>query len=703
MFNFTLINFYLKKYRFILIALLFISPLAATAYINSIIKELPPIETIQTYTPALATKVYDRNKNLICELFTEKRRLISLGEISEHIKKAIIATEDTDFYKHYGFSPRGIIRAAVNNILHRRKRGIQGGSTLTQQLSKAIFLSRERTINRKIRELLMAVQLERNLSKDEILELYFNQIYFGSGAYGIEAASRMYFAKSPGELNLAEAALLAGIVKAPNYYSPFTNIERAKSRRATVLSRMKRVGFISDEEKKEANLEAVPAEKTPIYSNIGSYFVEYIRIQLEPILGDGMIYKGGLSIYTTLDLELQAAAEEAFDSNMKLLENEPKIKKNLLVNGSTNTLQGALLATDIKTGEILAMIGGRNFKISQFNRATQAFRQPGSSFKPIIYTAAIESGFKATSILDDAPLVYLNDGRDWYLASRTTDFLSTLDEKTLDDPMKVWVPQNYKRRYHSIVTFRQALEQSLNSVSIRILETVTPNTAITYAGKMGITSPLTNTLSLALGASDVTLYEMTRAFGTFGNYGIKTKPFAIRKVEDKTGIKIIENMPEEEEVLSAATCFIMTHIMKGVIERGTAKVIGGVETDAAGKTGTTNDNTDAWFIGYTPEISCGIWIGFDDKTPMGEGMTGGRMAAPIWRDFIKKIPKTTTEFSVPKRVVFKMIDPTTGLLAEDGNTKAYAEAFISGTEPSEFAEGLSTYQLKEIKDDSEGF
>ena len=715
--NKKLILFYLNKYKILIIASAVGIPFLTTLYINSLIREIPPVETLQSYSPALSTKIYDRNGTLIYELFTEKRRLTPLNEIPENLKKAVIATEDTNFYFHYGFSPRGIIRALINNTFFRKSRGIQGGSTLTQQLSKTIFLTKERTISRKIKELIMSIQLERNFSKDEILELYLNQIYFGNGAYGIDAASKIYFSKSPQELTLAEAALLAGLVKAPNYYSPFKNPEQAKKRRKTVLDRMLTVGFIYENDYKNALNETIPTEKPPIASNICPYFVEYVRLQLEPVFGEDMIYRGGLSVYTTLDADYQKAAEAALESNLSEIEKDPAFVSNLArQQKSSSTIQGAILATDVKTGGILAMVGGRDFKTSQFNRATQAMRQPGSSFKPIIYTAALESGFKATSILEDTPLVYLNDGRDWYLASKTTDFLLTLDHKTLSDPMKVWVPQNYKNKYHGLVSFRQALEQSMNSVSIRILETVTPPKAIDYARRMGITSPLINTLSLALGSSDVTLYEMVRAFGTLANYGIKTKPYAVIKVEDRDGRILLENLPEEEETLSAATCFVITHIMKGVLERGTAQnaKISGLE--AAGKTGTTNDNTDAWFIGYTSSVVCGVWVGFDDKTRIGYGMTGGRVSAPIWRDFFQKIISAgkielPTFFPVPKGVVLAGIDPTTGMLATGGESGSFVEAFLAGTEPKQTyqaqapqTEEKPTPRISDIKTDtSEGF
>lgn len=708
--NKELLFFYFRKYGYALGAAAILLPLTFTFYIGSLLRELPSVEALQTYSPALATKIYDRNGVLIYELFTEKRRMTTLAEIPENVKKAILAIEDTNFYHHYGFSPRGIIRAAVNNIAYKRSRGIQGGSTLTQQLSKTIFLSRERTLSRKLKELMMSVQLERNLSKDEILELYLNQIYFGAGAYGIEAASRIYFSKTPSEITLDEAALLAGLVKAPNYFSPFNNPERTKIRRATVLRRMTEIGFITPSEASAAQEAEIQSQRPAAVSNVSPYFVEYVRLQLEPIFGEDMIYRGGLSIYTTLDADFQKSSEESFEKNIRLVEADPKFTAGLAKqNKSSATLQGSLLAVDVKTGGILAMIGGRNFRVSQFNRSTQALRQPGSSFKPIIYAAGLENGFKATSVLEDAPLVYLNDGRDWRLTARSTDFLETLDPKILEDPMKVWVPQNYKRKYHGLVSYRQALEQSMNSVAIRILETVTPPKAIDYARRLGITSNLTNTLSLALGSSDVTLYEMVRSFSTLANYGIKTKPFAVTKVEDKDGRPIYEGRPQEEEVMSAATCFVMTHILRGVLERGTGRAAKLKDIAAAGKTGTTNDNTDAWFIGYTPDFACGVWVGFDDKTSMGDGMTGGRVAAPIWRDFFRGVvPEKLgrSDFPAPKGVALAGIDQATGFLARPESGQVFTEAFVAGTEPTQTATddpSQAPAKISEIKDDSEGF
>lgn len=708
--NRELFFFYVRKYRAALIIASVLAPLAATAYFNALIRELPPVENLQNYSPALATKIYDRNGTLVYELFTEKRRMTTLAEIPENVKKAVLAIEDTNFYHHYGFSPRGIIRAAVNNTVYKRRRGIQGGSTLTQQLSKTIFLSRERTLSRKLKELMMSVQLERTLSKDEILELYLNQIYFGAGAYGIEAASRVYFSKIPSEITLDEAAMLAGLVKAPNYYSPFNDPERTKIRRNIVITRMADIGLITEAMAVEALEAPVQSQRPPPTSTVSPYFMEYVRLQLEPIFGEDLIYRGGLSIYTTLDADFQKSAEESFEKNIRAVEADAKFVANLAKQDkSSATLQGALLAVDVKTGGILAMIGGRNFRVSQFNRATQAMRQPGSSFKPVIYAAALENGFKATSVLDDAPLVYLNDGRDWRLAARSTDFLGTLDPRLLEDPMKVWFPQNYKRKYHGPVSLRQGLEQSMNSVSIRILETISPPKAMDYARRMGITSPLTNTLSLALGSSDVTLYEMVRAFSTLANYGIKTRPYAVTKVEDKDGRLIYEGRPHEEEVMSAATCFIMTHLLKGVVERGTGRAARLGNVAAAGKTGTTNDNTDAWFIGYTPEVACGVWVGFDDKTSLGDGMTGGRVSAPVWRDFFRGVGQEKTgrtDFAAPKGVVLAGIDQATGFLALPETRRVFTEAFIAGTEPTQTAPedpALLPALISDIKDDAEGF
>ena len=665
--------------NFVLLILL----LAALAgYFRQLLKELPPIENLQSFVPRQTTNIYDINNQLIAEFFTERRTFIPLNQIPIHLQNAVLAIEDDKFFHHWGISPRGILRATINNLVRRRI--AQGGSTITQQLSKVIFLTSERSFRRKIKELLLTLQLERNYSKQEILQFYLNQIYFGRGAYGVEAAAKTYFGKHASELDLAECALLAGLIRAPNYYSPFNNIQRAENRRATVLARMRKLGFISADEERQATGEPINPGGSYIPTRIAPYFLEYIRSLLAPKYGEDLLYQGGLSIYTTLDIKAQSAAEEAIG---RLVEYD-NLRRSYFENhhSSPVPVQVALVALDPRTGGIRAMVGGRDFRQSQFNRTYQAQRQPGSCFKVILYTAAIENGYSPTTILNDSPLVYLNDGRDWRLAAQTTDYLKTLPKEWLKDPMKVWTPENYKKKYFGPVLLRTALEKSLNSCAVQIIMNISANRVIDYARRLGIKSPLTNTYSLALGASDVNLLELTQAFGVLSNYGIRTEPYAIVRVEDKNGKILEENVPQETEVLNPATCFVMTNLLRGVVERGTGRYARNLGRPCAGKTGTTNEFTDAWFVGYTPDLVAGVWVGYDDKTPLGEGMTGGSLACPIWTDFMKKAlrEKPVLDFPVPSGINFCLIDRRTGLLALKNTREAYLEAFLSGSEPKSY-------------------
>ncbi|MGA2091142.1 MAG: PBP1A family penicillin-binding protein, partial [Endomicrobiales bacterium] len=620
---------------------------------------------------------------LITELFTERRTLTPLKEIPVDLQNAVLSIEDNDFFKHWGVSPRGIARAAMSNLA--KGRVAQGGSTITQQLAKTIFLTPDRTMSRKIKELLLTLQLERNYSKEEILQLYLNQIYFGSGAYGVEAAARVYFSKHVRDLNLAECAMLGGLPRAPNYYSPFHNPERALTRRATVLRRMRELKYITAADEKQANAVALNTEKIAIPTAVAPYFIEYVRTQLEPKYGNDMIYRGGLSIYTTLDIKAQKAAEKAmgealtaFDANRSSYFEAKKIKPV--------AIQGALLAIDPKTGGIRAMVGGRDFRQSQFNRATQAKRQPGSAFKPFVYTAALENGFSPATVLEDTPLVYVNNGRDWELVSRDPHYLTTIRPDWVKDPMKVWTPENFGKKYYDKVLLRTAIEHSLNSCAIKVLDEIGPMRAIDYARRMGITTPLTNTLSLALGASDVTLLEMVGAFGVFASGGIKTQPYAIVRIEDRDGKILEENIPHEQEVLSPQTCFVMTNLLRGVVQHGTGTAAQSLGRPCAGKTGTTNDFSDAWFVGYTPQLATGVWVGYDDRNSLGDKMTGGRIACPIWTSFMQGAlaGEPVINFTPPEGIDFVLIDPKTGLLALSKTPGAYLEAFDKGTEPTDY-------------------
>jgi len=672
-----------KKASAIVVLAVMLLSAGAAAYLRTLLTSLPSISALEDYTPSLVTKIYDCNGNLVTELFTERRTLTPLKDIPVDLQNAVISIEDNNFFNHWGISTKGIARAAFNNVVKHKV--AQGGSTITQQLAKTIFLSPDRNLSRKIKELLLTIELERDYSKEEIFLLYLNQIYFGSGAYGIESAAKTYFSKHAKDLNLPECAMLAGLPRAPNYYSPFNNPERALTRRAIVLRRMRELKYITEEEEKQANQYPINSEKVSIPTAIAPYFIEYVRLQLEPKYGNQMIYRGGLSIYTTIDLQAQAAAEKALGEGLVSFDSE---RASYFENHRSTPVkvEGALVAIDPKSGGIKALVGGRDFRESQFNRASQAKRQPGSSFKPFIYTAAIENGFTAASVLDDNPRVYVNDGRDWRLVSRTTDYLATLSPEELKDPMKVWVPENYGRKYNNKVLLRSALEHSLNMCAIEVLDQIGPMRAIDYARRMGITSQLTNTLSLALGASDVTLIEMVDAMSVLASGGIRTQPYAITRVEDKDGRVLEENFPVEQEVLSPQTCFVMTNLLKGVVERGTGIAARELRRPCAGKTGTTNDYSDAWFIGYTPQLVAGVWVGYDERVSLGDKMTGGRIACPIWTSFMAGALKgePVLNFKPPDGVVFSLIDPKTGLLAQAKTPGAYLDAFIKGTEPKDY-------------------
>ncbi len=663
-----------------------------TFYIFSLLKDLPSAEELKNYSPVLSTKILDRNEQLITELFTEKRTWTPYKDFPSHLKLAVLAIEDHKFYHHWGINPKRIVKAAIDNLIRAKIK--VGGSTITQQLAKIAFLSHKRTIERKLKELLLALQLEQNFSKNEILEMYLNQVYLGHGAYGVAQAARIYFSKNVSELTLAESALIAGLIRSPSHYSPIRHLDRAIARKNVVLKRMLLLNYISKEEYKNAVVEIPVINQTPVSSFIAPYFVEYVKEQLEKKYPSEMLYSAGLIVKTTLDLKFQKYAEEIFEGQLSALD---KISK------SSEPVQGAFVVLDVKTGEILAMIGGRDFKKSQFNRVTQALRQPGSAFKPIVYLSALENGFTPVSIIEDTPLLFYNDGIDWRLLSTTTDY-TTLDFKKfgvkdynefikemdrLKEKNKLWIPENYRKKYHGKVTLRRALEFSLNSCSIRLIMEIGPSTVIKYARELGITTPLTNTFSLALGASEVIPLELVSAYSVFANRGIKTQPYAIIEVRDRFGNVIEKNQPQEKIVLSPESAYLITSLLKGVVERGTGIYASNLGKICAGKTGTTNDCADTWFIGYTPDIICGVWVGYDQRKTLGRDATGGRIACPIWTEFMKLATKDipNKDFEKPDNIIEVPIDKSTGLLAgpETKPKDVYIETFLRGTEPKIFS------------------
>jgi len=661
-----------KKYTFVLIGLIPVFALAGTGigYFISTLYELPRIEQFENYQPSQITTIYSGEGEIIAEFFVERREVVPLSDIPSSLQNAFIAVEDHRFYRHRGIDIIRMVKALwINFITWSRA---QGASTITQQLARNLFLTQERTFLRKMREIVLAIEIEKKYSKDEILEMYLNQIYFGHGIYGVAEAASFFFNKSLSQLNLAESALLAGIPKNPGKYSPFYNLQNALQRRNYVLSRMYQVGFITREEKEKAEklsprITGDQKKKERKYIYEAPYFVEWVRQIVAKKYGYEALWRGGLKIYTTLDLKMQKAAEEAL---------VPYLKKN--------DFQGALLAMDPHTGFVKAMVGGRDFEESQFNRATQARRQTGSAFKPFVYTAALDSKkFTPLSSFFDGPVIFLKKGK----YGRSGEIKET---------GKYWFPENYEKHYWGKVYLWEMLAHSINVASVKLLQKVGVSTAIRYARKMGIESPLNPDLTLILGTSAVTLLEMVRGYATIANYGIKVTPIFIQKIENSQGEVLEENFLRSESVLSPQTAFIMIDLLKKAVDFGTGKKVRklGFNRPCGGKTGTvgwtgekeTDKTMDAWFIGFTPELVAGVWIGKDDGSPLGEKITGSVAAIPVWTEFMKKSleEKPVKDFACPPGVVFKKIDMNTGLLATSDCKNTAWFAFLKKNAPQRY-------------------
>ena len=696
---------------------LFILPLLLVPTAGALIayyhfsQDLPSIESLQNYRPKTVSYVYAEDGRTIGEFAEERRLVIPLSRIPRRVILAFVAAEDANFYNHPGLDILGIVRALIRNI--QAGRIVQGGSTITQQVTRSFLLNNEKTFKRKIREALLAYRIEQNLSKDEILYLYLNQIYLGHGAYGIESAANILFGKHVSELTLAEAALVAGLTRAPSRYSPFRAPQRARIRQVYVINRMLEAEFITlaeataavDEKLEFVERPNVNWENTP-------EFTEYIRRTVEDLYGPDRLYVDGLRIYTTVNVDMQEKARREVRKGLRMVakrhrrydgprmkveesqvEEFQKLHRGLLeqdqeyealirgfdrerkglkvlvgqeqglisyhdmswalkgralekvfavgdvipvlYHGLENNVhifslspqteaQGALICMENRTGRVKAMVGCRDFRESQFNRAVQARRQPGSSFKPFVYAAALDSGFTQASNINDIEVAY-------------------------PDGDKIWTPKNYGRKYGGPTTLYSGLTRSVNVVAVRLLEKVGVNKVIEYAKRMGIKSPLGPNLSLALGTSEVTLLEMVSAFTTFPNQGERVEPIFIDRIEDRDGRIVTEFGPQRFRALSPETAYLMLDMLRGVVQRGTGRRVSALGRPVAGKTGTTNDLADAWFIGFTPEYCTGVWVGNDRRVSLGSGEQGGRTAAPIFlwfmQDILKDVPPT--DFPVP--------------------------------------------------------
>jgi penicillin-binding protein 1A len=614
-----------------------------------IFKDLPSIAALKDYRPSIATRVYADNNELVDEFFLEDRKLIKLADVPKIAIQAFVAAEDARFYQHTGFDFISMIRAFLKNV--EAGRIVQGGSTITQQVAKSLYLSSERSYARKIREAILAYKIDKYLTKDEIMSLYLNHIYLGHGTYGIEAASEGYFGKSAKYLKLPEASLLAGLPKAPSTYSPFLHYDKARQRQVYVLDRMIEDGYITQEEKERALATHIHLKSIRPKEKIAPYFVENVRRYVMEKYGSDVLYKEGLEIYTTLNIEMQLAARDAVERGLQ----EVEVRENY----ERGIVQGALFSMDVRTGEIKAMVGGRDFKKSEFNRATQARRQPGSAFKPLIYTAAFDKGLTPSTTIIDAPIMY----------------------EDRSQPDGFWKPKNFDGKFNGPTTLRTALVQSRNVITIKLLQEIGVDYAAAYAANMGIISPLSKNLTMALGTSAVTLQEMVTAYNVLANQGKRLKPFFIKKIIDRTGHVFEENQTKSEQVIDPRIAFMASYVMQDVVESGTGRRVKSIGRPVAGKTGTTDDMRDAWFIGFSPSLITGVWVGFDQERSLGKQEQGGRAAAPVWLYFMEKAlkGKPVEVFPVPDGIVFMKVDPHSGIPATRSTVGAIFECFLEGT------------------------
>ena len=564
-------------------------------------RNLPDISRMADYQPASSTRIFARDGTQLASVFRENRVWVPLARIPEVVRDAVIANEDHNFYSHHGVDFGGIMRAAVADAMHQ---SLQGASTITQQLARKLFLNDEPTISRKIQEALLAMEIERYYTKDEILERYLNMVYLGSGAYGVDAAAHTYFGTNVDKLNLAQAALLAGVIAAPSDYSPFVNLNLAKDRQSHVLDRMVESGYVTQAQAdaaKVAPLQLAGSRAPGVQGYLYPYYTTYVIAQLEKLFGKQAVEEGGLQVYTALDPHAQQVAQDAVSYGVRAAKAE-----------GINADEAALVAIRPSTGEIVAMVGGDQFTLdNQFNRAWQAYRQPGSSFKLYVYTAAIDSGLPANTIMDDSPIGYpMGDGTTWY-------------------------PKDDDNRYLGSMTLRTALAQSRNVVAVKLADRIGLDRVIDYARRMGVTAPLEANLSLALGSSVVTPLDQAAGYATIANQGVHIDPSAIRLVKDSLGNTVLDDQyPQASEVVSQGTAYVVTTMLEDVINHGTGYPNAIIGRPAAGKTGTASNFKDAWFVGFTPDLVAAVWVGNDDDTPMNESY-GGNIPARIWARFMK--------------------------------------------------------------------
>lgn len=666
---------------------------AGARFFHHMYETLPSPDELSNIQPSLVSKVLASDGSVIHEFSVERRFWVPLARIPEQLRQAVISIEDRRFYRHWGIDMKRVLGAIFVDLV--RGHYAQGASTITQQLARNVYLTSRQTLIRKIREALTAVQLESYYTKDEILELYLNMVYLGAGVYGVQAASRHYFSKPVSDLSLNECAVLAGCIQLPEYYRPDRekNAERTISRRNVVLRSMRKMRFVEDWQVNEVSADTVPSNPQERVAKQAPYFIEVVRGQLEEKLGEHQLYNGGLTIYTTLDPVAQDSADSAAAHHLDTLQR----KANRLFLDSTKAyralgitrsqflagfdsihaaheeeyrqlpdslrlraVQVAVVALDVRTGAVRVLTGGRNFAESKFNRAVQARRQPGSSFKPFVYTAAIDSGYTPASVVIDRPI-------------------------TLETPEGTWRPENYGREFYGPVTLRYALKKSINLVAIQVLMDVGPRRVIEFARRMGLKHSLNPVPALAIGACEATVMEMTSAYSIFPNGGSRAEPYFIEKVVDKNG-RVIESVEHREKAaLRPVVAYLMCDLLTSVIRSGTGASIpaGGFNRPAGGKTGTTDDYSDAWFVGFTPQIACGVWVGVDERRSMGHGVTGSCGAIPIWLGAMKTLHRDlpVRTFARPPDIVQRRVCGKTNKLATAYCPDWYTEVFSSTALP----------------------
>lgn len=739
--------------------------LGISGYVFYIMAKLPKVDRLADYKPPIVSQVFGDDGMLVGEFYLERRIVVPVNKMPRKLIQAFVAAEDANFYSHKGIDYFGIMRAAVKNVISMRKK--EGASTITQQVTKSMLLTPEKKFSRKIKEAILAKRMEEKLSKDEILYLYLNQIYLGGGSYGVQAAAETYFGKNVDQLNLGEIAMLAGLPKAPNAYSPIKHLDKARERQGYVLERMVKEGYVTPAEAEHAKNSPInlhPMKK--VNNDQSAYYLEHLRIQLEEKYGEDQLYKGGLKIYTTMNAGMQRAAYESLRRGLKEVDKrqgfrgpskylkdsdvdtfctkveesidsaalktgetyqgvvvgfnsgkgdaivrvgdrkgilarknmswagkigminsygKPEKGNKSLTLGSvievsvvspetekegalftldqTPDVQAALVSIDPRTGGVKAMVGGYDFKKSQFNRAIQAKRNAGSAFKPIIYAAALDKGLTPATIIEDSEVEYP------------------------DGAGGIWRPKNYDHAFRGPVTMREALTHSINIVSVKILEQIGAEYASEYAKKLGFTSQIPANLALALGAATISPFELTAAYAVFANKGVLTHQNFITKVTDNDGTVLQETPPSVPvPVISPETAYVITNLMQSVVASGTGHRASVIGRPVAGKTGTTNESKDAWFVGYIPQLVTGVWVGFDQERSLGAGGSGGQAAAPIWGDYMKVAVASLPyeDFEAPENVSFVLINSHSGKLAKEGTADAVMECFIKGTEPSAY-------------------